>query len=284
MSLVLTIWDVQHGSSSHLQLPNGGYVVIDLGVGDISESVATFSPLDVLRQTGARIDEVVITHPHRDHLDDIVRWDFVSPGVLRRPRHLTEQEIRAGNKPGDSAILDKYFEVDRRYTGSVAQQSNPEEPTVNGGVNFAFFQPIGAARTNLNNHSIVTFARYAGTTFCIPGDNEAPSWRELLQNQNFIAWLRATNILVAAHHGREAGYCEDVFQHCRPRLVVVSDGPASDTSAVQKYCQKVSGWNVRSRSTGRTEDRQVVTTRCDGTIQFTAWAEQSTNYLDVSVE
>src|SRR5262245_45023236 len=105
MLLSLTMWDVQHGSANHLLMPNGGYFVIDLGIGDVTGSNKTFSPLSYLKQRGARVDEVLITHPHRDHLDDIFQFDSVGPRVLRRPLHLTEADIHAGNRPGDSAIL-----------------------------------------------------------------------------------------------------------------------------------------------------------------------------------
>ena len=286
MSATLTVWDVQHGSASLLSLPNGGNIVIDLGVGNVTGSNETFSPLAALRANGARVDEVVITHPHRDHLDDIFNVDSLRPHILRRPRHLSEQEIRAGNQARDSAILDKYFEIDRRFTDPVAPLANPEAAHVNGGVDFAFFTALGCSRDNLNNHSIVTFASYAGTTFCVPGDNEAPSWHELLQNQAFRAWLKRTTVFLAAHHGRDAGYCQDIFGSdlCQPSLVLVSDGPALDTSAVSNYCQHAKGWPVHSRSSGKKESRQVVTTRCDGIIQIRAYSQNGGNYLYASIE
>ena len=40
---------------------------------------------------------MTITHPHMDHIDDILNFDLLSPGTLLIPRHLTEDDIRGGN-------------------------------------------------------------------------------------------------------------------------------------------------------------------------------------------
>jgi hypothetical protein len=37
------------------------------------------------------------------------------------------------------------------------------------------------------------------------------------------AKLANTDILVASHHGRENGYCREVFDYCHPQAVVMSD-------------------------------------------------------------
>jgi competence protein ComEC len=280
----LHIWDVQHGSAAYLRTPLNRHVVIDLGVGDISEADVRFSPLRLIKSWGVqRLDEVIITHPHRDHLDDIFVFDSLNPRVLMRPRHLTETEIRAGNQSIDTPIIDKYLEIDRRYTGTVAATEDPSAESVSG-MQIVSFTPSLCARGNLNNHSIVTFMRYANSTICLPGDNEAASWNELIKQSGFADWLKSTDILVASHHGREAGYCSEIFELCKPVLVIVSDGPGSDTSAVDKYLLQASGWSVRSRKTGEAKTRYVLTTRCDGSIYVSAGWNKETPYLAVSTE
>lgn len=284
--LSIVIWDVQHGSAAYIKTPNGKHIVIDLGVGDTSEGSETFSPLSCLRAREVKqLDEVIITHPHRDHLDDIFEFDNLNPRVLRRPKHLSEQEIREGNRPGDSRILDKYLEISNRFSQPVPQQNDPENADNNGGVVITTFTPTDCSKSQLNNHSIITFLSYASTTICIPGDNESPAWCELISKQAFRNLLKSTSILIAPHHGREAGYCSDVFEHCSPRLVIVSDGPGSDTSAVSKYYEHSKGWPVRSRSTGKTETRYVLTTRNDGTVEIQAHSNSAgQNSLGISIE
>jgi beta-lactamase superfamily II metal-dependent hydrolase len=90
--LEITVWDVQHGSAAHIKTPNNRHVVVDLGDGE------NFSPLRTLSGLGIQqIDAVVITHPHRDHMDDILNFRLLAPRVLWTPRQLSEIDIRRGS-------------------------------------------------------------------------------------------------------------------------------------------------------------------------------------------
>src|SRR5437879_6059812 len=129
--LLIKIWDVQHGSAAYVKTPNAKHIVIDLGIGDVSgnDTIAgnTFSPLKHLKATHevTQLDEVIITHPHKDHLDDIFNFDLLNPKVLRRPKHIPEEDVRKGNKPVDRDILDKYFEINKKYSEPVSDGSDP---------------------------------------------------------------------------------------------------------------------------------------------------------------
>src|SRR5438270_9584490 len=102
--LLMVFYDVQHRSASYLKTPNNKHIMIDLGTGSIKDSNETFSPLTRLKDYWGveQLDQVIITHPHRDHIDDIENFDALSPRLLLRPTHLTEEEIRGGNKPNKS--------------------------------------------------------------------------------------------------------------------------------------------------------------------------------------
>ena len=103
--LYLRLWGVQHGSAAYIKTPNGKSVVQDLGIGSIKSGSATFSPLLFIkdRMKVDQLDEVIITHPHADHIKDIWNFDTLDPKVLYRSKHLTEAEISApiGPKTGN---------------------------------------------------------------------------------------------------------------------------------------------------------------------------------------
>ena len=107
----LVIWDVQHGSAAYLKTPSDKHIVVDLGAGNYSESDEAFSPLLYLMDNYGikQLDQVIITHPHTDHIDDIMNFDALSPRVLSRPNHLTEETVRNANPGKDKQKLDKYF-------------------------------------------------------------------------------------------------------------------------------------------------------------------------------
>lgn len=210
------------------------------------------------------MDNVIITHPHRDHLDDILNFDALYPRTLLRPNHLSESDVRGGNYRSDR-FIDKYLEIDGRYDQLVAPTADPCEPANNGGVEVKTFDSPSCPTSNLNNHSIVTVVSYAGSKMLIPGDNEAPSWRELLKQKDFRDSIRGTDILLASHHGREAGFADELFEHTCPLLTIISDGPSGDTSATDLYRQKTEGWFARKRN-GGTEIRKCLTIRKDGVV------------------
>lgn len=91
----------------------------------------------------------------------------------------------------------------------------------------------------------------------------------MLQRADFRAELSGTDILVASHHGRESGYCADIFDYFTPSAVVISDKPIEHETqkTVPDYRKVVRDQGVRVSTTMK--DRHVLTTRRDGWIQFT---------------
>jgi beta-lactamase superfamily II metal-dependent hydrolase len=264
--LEVVVWDVRHGSATYIKTPNSTHIVQDLGTGDISGGKADFSPLLYLknRYGVSQLDYVIISHPHRDHIDDIFNLDALSPRVLLRPKHLTEDQIRQGNKANDDAHIEKYLDINQRYNQEVSEPNKVWLPSNNGGVVIKSFLPTSCGDSNLNNHSIVMVFEYAESKIIIPGDNEPPSWKELLENKAFCNAISGADILIAPHHGRESGFCEEIFDYFKPRLTIISDGPC-ESSAVAKYANVTQGWKVHCRR-GGSEERKCVTTRHDGEI------------------
>lgn len=282
--LEIVIWDVQHGSAAYINTPEDKHFVIDLGTGSYEDNNEDFSPLMHLKNNYNidSIDEVIITHPHTDHLDDIFNFDKLSPKILRRPTHLSEEDIRKANPDSDSEIVDKYIKLDNRFSQPVKKSENPSLPENNGGVNFYCFTSSECGTSNINNHSIVTIVEYLDVKVVIPGDNESPSWEELLENDNFVNKIMGRNVFIAPHHGRASGYSSSLFDHIVPYLVIVSDDKETDTSVTDKYSKKASGWKVYSRSDNSSEKRYCLTTRKDGTIVIKIYEEGEDTYLNIS--
>ena len=109
----------------------------------------------------------------------------------------------------------------------------------------------------------MSFVDFDGLGILIPGDLDCVGWQALLELESFRATLQRTSLLVASHHGREGGYCEDVFEYCKPDVIIISDGSVQYDSQKDIYRQHATGlpWNV-----GHADQttRYVLTTRCDG--------------------
>ena len=264
MVLKFIAWDVEHGSAAYIKTPNGKHIAIDLRAKRARDS--GFSPLAHLRRSWGvqQLDLVVITHPHLDHIEDIPNFRAFSPKVLVRPNHLTDADIWGNNQqasPETRWIIQEYININRDYNQPTSALTQPSSPTNFGGVSLKFFVPKKAPRDNVNNHSVVTVISYAGVKFLMPGDNEPPSWSELLKDGKFVEAIGGTHVLVAPHHGRESGFHAPLFRNIRPLVTIISDGRFVDTSATNLYSERTEGWEVNRRN-GRSDFRKCVTWVC----------------------
>lgn len=141
-----------------------------------------------------------------------------------------------------------------------------------GGVAWrVFWNSYGAEFTDTNNLSLATFVDFGAFTILFGGDLERAGWRRLLQIPLFREKLRTVNVYVASHHGRENGCCSEVFDICRPEVVIFSDGrkqyETQETS--DWYASRTKGIPDYTRPVGLIGEpavRKVMTTRRDGTI------------------
>lgn len=282
--LTVMIWDVDHGSAAYIKTPNGKHIAIDLGVGDMS-SGREFSPLRHLKTNYGvnNLDKLVVTHPHRDHLDDVGNVSLVSPNLLRADWHIPDEYVNKGNKPNDKDILGKYKTLLDLYRPS---PTNGSPASVDWGCELQHFHPSYDG-PNLNNYSIVTVISYAGLKIVIPGDNEEASWKSLLLQTEFVKAIRGTDVFVASHHGRASGFYGTLFDYFKPKLVIVSDTNHGETSVTGNYTHHATGWKVDQGRKGTVDQdpRYTLTTRNDGNILIECgWNTTGGNYLAVSTE
>jgi len=281
-------WDVQHGHATYIKTPNNRHIVVDLGTGDYSGKNMEFSPLKYLHTNyGVQsIDYVVITHPHLDHIDDILNFDLLKPKVLNRPKQITNEELLEGVQEKDRKKIEKYCEINTRYNSPISSESvnNTSKPENWGDLKISTFTPTTCNHNNINNHSIVVVIEFAKMKIVIPGDNEKCSFDELLARQSFKDAIKNADILLAPHHGRESGYNLDFVNEVNPRLTIVSDGSYCDTSANGRYSAKSRGWTVHKKS-GKSEIRKCLTTNSDGEV-LVKFGLNSENkpYLSVNIE
>jgi len=266
MSLEIVFWDVQHGNATYIKTPNGRHFVIDLGTGSYKDRNLSFSPLlHIKNRYGVeRINFLIITHPHKDHISDILNIDKLYLNSFHRPWGLKKEDVMKGVRDEDKPYYEKYFELDKIYSAPASEENRLDKPDNWGGVIFeSFYPPIDS--TNINNCSHVTVINYAQSKIIIPGDNEPSSWQALLKNPSFVRAISNADIFLAPHHGRESGWCKDLFEYFKPSLTIISDGRFGDTSATDRYSKISTGWTVHKRS-GGSEKRYCVTTRNDGVI------------------
>lgn len=289
MTLEVNFFDVQHGSSAYIKTPNNRHILHDLGSGSYSNG-EEFSPLlhvkNQLDYLGIeRLDGVIITHPHKDHIDDILNFIEVHPKVLYCPEHIPRDKVMEGVREEDRAIFEEYCRLaydEYNIPATPETELSPAERA--GGASILTFNPYNCSFSDFNSHSSITVISYAESKILLTGDNNSCSWNEFLENDWFKEAIKDTDIYLAPHHGRESGWHDELFEYFKPRLTIISDGKYGDTSITDKYTDISSGWGVHSRSSGELIDRKCLTTRKDGEINVQlGYNNGNTPFLQVTI-
>ena len=260
----IQICDVEHGFCAIVQTDDGQTVLIDCGHNGITQTY----PDHHLRSCGAsRIDRLFITNYDEDHLSGLPRLRAAGTPItwLHRNRSVSGQQLanlkRQGGPLGAGvtallAMIDTYTLDEHLVSG-----------TAPAGFDYSVFHNRYPAFQDTNNLSLVLFVEYQGLRIVFPGDLERAGWKALLEDPAFRAQLGRVNIFVASHHGRESGYAAEVFNFCRPAVVIISDGSMQYDSQEHSYAKHASGiiWNGSDR-------RYVLTTRNDGHLDITSQA------------
>lgn len=144
---------------------------------------------------------------------------------------------------------------------------------------------LGSETINTNHLSQLVFVEYGGSKICIAGDLERFAWEKILLNQEIQKHLSETNVVVAAHHGRDNGYHENVFLHCiNPECIVISDKDImhdTQDSMANIYAKHV---KTGIYFNGKIPPRKVLTTRSDGHLLIRFLMDGSRTYHNFLID
>lgn len=206
--LTIHLIDVGQGDSQLIITPQGSSVLIDAGdllQGDVVTAYLT-------RQGIRRIDYLILTHPHSDHIGGVptileqfqVSQVYLPPVVHtsqlyeRILTHLTTHQI-------PTSIV--------RKTSSILVEDGLEVKILSSGQDF---------QEHLNNWSLVTHIAHQSQVFLFMGDAEAESEKALMSSLHPSA-LRA-NVLKAGHHGSNTSSSDLFLDMVLPDIVLISCG------------------------------------------------------------
>lgn len=241
------IFNVEHGLCVFVKSPNGYGLLVDCG------SRECFSPIKWIRQNynrtidkntpgesrykyykGRQYAKCVISHLHADHFSDVGSFRHRKedrPWLLLRDKKtvkLLEEKITEHEESGDerrAAILREFKEFSSEYT---------EEPKETPSWGFDFFESdqvpfqtaedvSGSRDETMNNRSYIIGIGYAGKKILLPGDMMAEGWKKALERSKTEGILQGTNFFVAAHHGHESGFTQEIIDCSgRPDIFIIS--------------------------------------------------------------
>lgn len=232
----IEIHDVDHGGCSVITGPVGHRLMLDCGLC----SDRPWYPS--VTYHGQRIDTLMLMNLDEDHCEDLpYLWQNCGIGAIVSNPTVDAHALRAmkadcGMGDGVTTATNILAHFGPGFLGEWSHDL--------GGVRWhVFWNRYRADFTDTNNLSLAAFVHFGPFTILFGGNLERAGWRQLLKNPLFSAKLANVNVYVASHHGRENGCCSEVFDICRPDLVIFSDGRK------QYGTQETRNWYA-SRTTG----------------------------------
>lgn len=201
--------DVGQGDSELVQLPDGKVMLIDAGEPDQGSKVVS----DIKALGISRIDYLVATHPHADHIGgmaDVIRTFDIG-------------EVWSPNATANTQAFES-------FTGAVAAKGltinagSKGKDIVAPGTTSYDIQILGpdasVSSEDLNNYSLVIRVRFGQTSFLFTGD--APK-DEIAGDVG-----EHVDVLKVAHHGSDTGTDASLARTLSPKIAVISYGLGND--------------------------------------------------------
>lgn len=208
-NLKVYFFDVGQGDSEYIKTPGGGDILIDGGPDDsvLADLGKVMSPGD------RKIDLVILTHPHADHLTGLIE-------VIKR--YEVGEIWETGVEYPSSAYDTWKSEIKNLNITDKFVKAGEEKDFDNLQIKFKILSPLSPFQNrkidNINNASIVNRLEDGSFSVLFMGDAEKEVQLQIKQS------LSKATVLKVGHHGSENGTAEDMLKIVRPAIAVIEVG------------------------------------------------------------
>ena len=198
------VLDVGQADAIIAELPGHRAMLIDAGTLDQFDKIMAHLEMLSIK----KIDYVVGTHPHEDHVGSLHKiLEAIPVGELYVPDVYND-------------YADKIYSVARDQDITIKTAKAGVMILDDGNLQVEILAPIRSEYEDINNHSVVIKITYVNNSFLFAGDATALSEKEMIL---YHADLDA-DVLKIAHHGAETSTTEEFLSAVSPEYAVISVG------------------------------------------------------------
>ena len=203
-------FDVGQGNSCLFLFSDGKTLLVDSGSFEYSDVV-----LNDLKDAGiTRLDAVVITHQHEDHMGCMPEiLQTYDAGTVFMPT------VPAELLPDSNALTNLAYAFEEQKITPVSPEKGDVILTGNG-YSVTVQSDYNNLYADLNNYSIVLHIITGDVSFQLEGDAEAPAEADLLTSGQDLQ----SDILLVGHHGSPEGTSPFFFMAVAPKTTILSVG------------------------------------------------------------
>lgn len=201
--------DVGQGDSILVQV-NGKNLLIDAGPNSSTDKLVSY----LNKQNIKKLDFVVATHPHEDHIgamDTIINKYNI--GEFYAPKKTTTTKTFESMV---NALKSKNIKINAATAGvSLDLGKN---------VKCEMIAPNAPNYEDLNNYSAVIKITYGNSKFLFMGDAESLSEKEILNKNHDVS----SDVLKLGHHGSSSSSSKAFLDKVSPKIAIISCGKNND--------------------------------------------------------
>ena len=201
--------DVGQGDSTLFSLPSGETILVDAGGPSAGPKVTGY-----LKDLGiSRIDHLIFTHPHDDHIGGIF-------SIMKEFDVISIHDNGFSNS--DSKIYKEYISLIKKDP-SIYNILQTGTSLIFGDVSIEVLNPRPPPTGKQNRDSIVMKVNYGNINVFMAGDMESKGERDLLKTSPDIT----SRILKVSHHGDRDSTSDEFLKSLNPEIAIISVGKAN---------------------------------------------------------